>query len=170
VTLQPDFCLERDPWGQGISAESALINQDLKIHSLKVEINPIQIASRKGILEGFKGNDAACEAPIILVSCAGRCSFIQGHPSSFCSRIAHSRTISQTTKTYVEFLGPKAAWTNLGKVLQFKEDFAISAFPKTVDHCFAFFVVFGQGPGTNRLDMPGTESWPTVSIENISTS
>src|SRR2546421_9483948 len=113
-----------------------------------------------------------CALPIsiILVSCARRRSFIKGHPSCFCGRVAHSRPISQPAKTYVEFLSPKAAWTNLGKVLQFKKDFAISAFPKTVDHRFALFVIFGQGPGTNRLDMPSAEAWPTVSIENVSTS
>jgi len=70
----------------------------------------------------------------------------------------------------MEFLSPKAAWTNLGKVLQFKKDFAISALPKTVNYRFSFFVIFGQGPGTNCLDMPGPESWPAVSIENVSAS
>src|SRR2546421_13102735 len=109
MSLQPDFGLERDSWRQSISAESALINQDLKIHSLEVEINPIQIASRKGILERFKGNDTACEAPIILVRCARRCSFIKRHPPCFCRRIAHPRAISQPAKTHVEFLSPKAA-------------------------------------------------------------
>ena len=42
---------------------------------------------------------------------------------------------------------PKPRWSNFSQVLQLEEHFAIGTFTITVNHRFAFFVVFGQRPG-----------------------
>ena len=46
----------------------------------------------------------------------------------------------------------------------------IFRFRPVVPVCFAFFIVFRERPGTNRLNVPRTKSGPAVRIEHVATS
>ena len=67
----------------------------------------------------------------------------------------------------MQLLGAKAAGPDFSQVLQLEQDFAIGAFAITMDHRFAFFVVFGQGPGRNCLDITSAKTRTAIGIEHV---
>jgi len=70
----------------------------------------------------------------------------------------------------MQLLSAKAARTNLGQVLQFKQNFAIGAFAITMYHGLAFFIVFGQGPGRNCLNVASTKTRTAIGIKDVAAS
>jgi hypothetical protein len=67
----------------------------------------------------------------------------------------------------VKFLGAKAGWANLRQILQFKQDLTVCALAITMDDGFALFIIFGQCPGRDRLNVACSKSGPAVGIEDI---
>jgi hypothetical protein len=70
----------------------------------------------------------------------------------------------------MKLLRAETARSNFREVLQLKQNFAVSPFAITVDHSFAFFIIFSKRPRTDRLNMSGSKSRPAVGIENVTTA
>ena len=58
MTLQPDLSVERNSWRQSVPAQRSLVYQDFEIHSLEIEMHPIQVAAGERILEWLKSDNA----------------------------------------------------------------------------------------------------------------
>ena len=61
----------------------------------------------------------------------------------------------------------KSERANLGQILKLEEHLSIGAVAVTMNHRFAFFIVFGQRPGNDALHVARAKSGPTVRIEHV---
>ena len=133
-------------------------------------MDPVKVAAGERILEGLEGNHAPGKTPVVFVGRARRRRLVERQPPRFCRRVSYASAISQAAKTDVKLRRAETSWSNFSQVLQFKQDFAISAFAKTVNDGLAFLVVFGQRPGTDRLNVTRAKAGPAVGVKNFATS
>ena len=77
------------------------------------------------------------------------------------------RPIRESAQPYVESRGTKARRADLSKVLNFKEDFCVSAIAIAMNYGFAFFVVFGQRPRADPLRIARAKTGPAIGIEHV---
>src|SRR5919108_4274431 len=81
VTLQPYLSIESSASCELVSAKGALVDQDLKPHSLQIDVDPIKLTARKWIAQRFESNDPSGQTPIVFVSGPGRSRFLQRQPA-----------------------------------------------------------------------------------------
>jgi len=70
----------------------------------------------------------------------------------------------------MKFLRAETGWSNFGKILQLKQDFAIGPFAITVNDCLALFVVLGQRPRCDGLNVASAKTGTAIGVEHVATA
>ena len=96
--------------------------------------------------------------------------FFQRQPTHLHLARANPGAIRQTAQADVQRRRAKTGRANFRQVLQLEQDFGIRAAAVTVHHCFALFIIFGQGPGCDPLHVAGAKTRTTVRVENFAGS
>src|SRR5687768_2006778 len=80
MSLKPNFRVEHRADHQRITAQRALVDQNLQLDAFEVDMNPHEILTRKWITQRFERYDATGQTPVVLVGRAGRGRFFQRQP------------------------------------------------------------------------------------------
>src|SRR5690348_15671364 len=67
VALEPNVRGEGRADGQRVSAQRLGVDEDFEAEAFQVQVDPVKLGARERVRQGLEGDDAAREAPVVLV-------------------------------------------------------------------------------------------------------